>query len=263
MICQQDNMEVTCFCIRLLINTWLLLVIQIWDSCDAQTNSAFPHVVPNTSQHYEYSTVSFDCKEFDVSLGWKLMRKATDVDTACGTSWGVFSGSICIFRNVYIEDSGQYWCESGDGKKSNPVNITISPGPVILESPLIPALEGNTVSLRCKNSTDFTKTSTSISFYKNGIFIKSISTSTLIIRNINKSHEGLYKCSISGAGESPESWLAVRSRDSTDNEMVTLLCYDQLPVFLYFLLRTVGTILWVTLLLVVLRKHQPWNDHAI
>lgn len=49
----------------------------------------------------------------------------------------------------------------------------------------------------------------------------------------------------------------------TDNEMVTLLCYDQLPVFLYFLLRTVGTILWVTLLLVVLRKRQPWNDHAI
>ncbi|XP_026012937.1 low affinity immunoglobulin gamma Fc region receptor II-b-like [Astatotilapia calliptera] len=171
------------------------------------------------------------------------MRKATDVDTACGTSWGVFSGSICIFRNVYIEDSGQYWCESGDGKKSNPVNITISPGPVILESPLIPALEGNTVSLRCKNSTDFTKTSTSISFYKNGIFIKSISTSTLIIRNINKSHEGLYKCSISGAGESPESWLAVRSRDSTAvirdcKTILTSLCtawidckkaYDSMP----------------------------------
>uniref|UniRef100_A0A669DUZ0 Ig-like domain-containing protein n=2 Tax=Oreochromis niloticus TaxID=8128 RepID=A0A669DUZ0_ORENI len=214
MICQQDNMEVTFSCIRLLINTWLLLVIQIWDSCDAQTAS-FPHVVPNTSQHYEYSTVSFDCKGFDGSLGWKLMRKAADVDTACGTSWGVFSGSICIFRNVYIEDSGQYWCESGDGKKSSPVNITITPGPVILESPLFPVMEGNTVSLHCKNRTDFTKTSTSITFYKNGIFIKSISTSTLIIHNINKSHEGLYKCNISGAGESPESWLAVRSRDNT------------------------------------------------
>ncbi|XP_019206547.1 high affinity immunoglobulin gamma Fc receptor IB-like [Oreochromis niloticus] len=207
-------MEVTFSCIRLLINTWLLLVIQIWDSCDAQTAS-FPHVVPNTSQHYEYSTVSFDCKGFDGSLGWKLMRKAADVDTACGTSWGVFSGSICIFRNVYIEDSGQYWCESGDGKKSSPVNITITPGPVILESPLFPVMEGNTVSLHCKNRTDFTKTSTSITFYKNGIFIKSISTSTLIIHNINKSHEGLYKCNISGAGESPESWLAVRSRDNT------------------------------------------------
>lgn len=95
-------------------------------SFSLSVDSAFPHVVPNTSQHYEYSTVSFDCKEFDVSPGWKLMRKATDVDTACGTSWGVFSGSICIFRNVYIEDSGQYWCESGDGKKGSPINITIS-----------------------------------------------------------------------------------------------------------------------------------------
>ncbi|KAL4007881.1 hypothetical protein ACER0C_001733 [Sarotherodon galilaeus] len=238
---------------------WLLLVTQVWDGCDAQSVS-FPHVVPKTSQHYEYSTLSFDCKEFDVSPGWRLMRKVPTESTACGTSWGVFSGYICIFKHVYMGDSGQYWCESRDGKKSNTVNITITPGPVILESPLLPVMEGNTVSLRCKNKTASTNASTSIAFYKNGLFIKNISTSTLIIHNINKSHEGLYKCNISGAGESPESWLAVRSRDNTDYHMVTLLCYDQLPVLLYLLIRTVGTVLWVALLLLVLRKRQPWNN---
>lgn len=46
----------------------------------------------------------------------------------------------------------------------------------------------------------------------------------------------------------------------TDYHMVTLLCYDQLPVLLYLLIRAVGTVLWVALLLLVLRKGQPWNN---
>lgn len=46
----------------------------------------------------------------------------------------------------------------------------------------------------------------------------------------------------------------------TDYHMVTLLCYDQLPVLLYLLIRTVGTVLWVALLLLVLRKCQLWNN---
>ena len=39
-------------------------------------------------------------------------------------------------------------------------------------------------------------------------------TARMTIYNVSKSDEGLYKCSMSGLGESPESWLAVRGENS-------------------------------------------------
>ena len=38
-------------------------------------------------------------------------------------------------------------------------------------------------------------------------------TAQMTIYNVSKSDEGLYKCSVSGLGDSPESRLAVRGED--------------------------------------------------
>ncbi|KAK5623154.1 hypothetical protein CRENBAI_018921 [Crenichthys baileyi] len=40
----------------------------------------------------------------------------------------------------------------------------------------------------------------------------------MAILNVTKADEGYYKCSISGAGESPESWLAVSKPLTAPNE---------------------------------------------
>ena len=79
---------------------------------------------------------------------------------------------------------------------------------MILDSPALPVLEGGAVTLSCKKKT--TTHHLSAVFYKDGVLIESSSTGDLIINNINKSHEGFYKCSTHDAGESPGSWLAVR-----------------------------------------------------
>ena len=83
-------------------------------------------------------------------------------------------------------------------------------GFVILESPVLPAMEGNNVTLSCRKK----KTSSNLTaeFYKDGVLIGSSSTGELTIHSVSKSDEGLYKCNISGAGESSESWLAVRGK---------------------------------------------------
>lgn len=47
-------------------------------------------------------------------------------------------------------------------------------------------------------------------FYKDGLLIGTGSFGEMTIKSVLKSDEGLYKCSISDFGESPESWLAVR-----------------------------------------------------
>ena len=78
---------------------------------------------------------------------------------------------------------------------------------MILESPVLPVKEGDNVTLRC---TKKKSTSDIADFYKDGHLIRTDYKGNLIIHNVSRSHEGLYKCNIAGAGESPENWLAVR-----------------------------------------------------
>ncbi|XP_051251153.1 uncharacterized protein LOC127360712 isoform X4 [Dicentrarchus labrax] len=196
-------MEVTALCIRLLIIIWMLLLTQVQDSCYAQkAYAALPHLVPARLQYFEYESISFNCEGLHGSLGLGVMRRLPSESATCGKNWGFSNGSHCIIRSVYVEDSGEYWCETGDGKKSDTVNVTV--------------------------------------------------TGNLIIQSVSKCDEGLYKCRISGAGESPESWLSVKEY----HKETIPLCSDQLPVLLYLLIRTVVTVLWVALLLLVLRKRH-------
>ncbi|XP_051251151.1 putative high affinity immunoglobulin gamma Fc receptor IB isoform X2 [Dicentrarchus labrax] len=240
-------MEVTALCIRLLIIIWMLLLTQVQDSCYAQ-KASLPHLVPARLQYFEYESISFNCEGLHGSLGLGVMRRLPSESATCGKNWGFSNGSHCIIRSVYVEDSGEYWCETGDGKKSDTVNVTVTAGSVILETPVI-VMEGEAVTLHCKNKT---ASNISASFYKNDLFIKNISTGNLIIQSVSKCDEGLYKCRISGAGESPESWLSVKEY----HKETIPLCSDQLPVLLYLLIRTVVTVLWVALLLLVLRKRH-------
>ena len=84
-------------------------------------------------------------------------------------------------------------------------------GPVILESPVLPVMEGDDVTLSCKNINTMTFSSNlTTDFYKNGFLMATSSTGNITIHNISKSDEGFYKCNISGVGQSPDSWLAVR-----------------------------------------------------
>ncbi|KAL4007946.1 hypothetical protein ACER0C_001798 [Sarotherodon galilaeus] len=80
-------------------------------------------------------------------------------------------------------------------------------GPVILESPAAPVLIEETVTLSCRSK--IPSSNFKADFYKDGFFTHRSSTGSMTIQRVSKSDEGLYKCSISGAGESPKSWLTV------------------------------------------------------
>lgn len=90
------------------------------------SHAAFPDIAPARLQHFEYKRISLNCEGFDGSFGWRAMRKIHKENTKCGMSWGILKESLCTIRDVYKEDSGEYWCENADGKKSNMVNITIT-----------------------------------------------------------------------------------------------------------------------------------------
>ncbi|XP_059211184.1 leukocyte immunoglobulin-like receptor subfamily B member 5 [Centropristis striata] len=162
---------------------------------------------------FKGQSVSLSCEEDDSSAGWTLRRNTTkDNRTQCGAGWGRPAGSSCNIDYISPWYSGVYWCESREGATSNTINITVTDGPVILQSPVLPVMEGHDVTLRCK-----TKTSSNLpaGFYKDGSFIRTEPEGHMTIHHVSRSDEGLYKCHISSVGESEPSWVTVTDKAST------------------------------------------------
>uniref|UniRef100_A0AAX7VIF5 Ig-like domain-containing protein n=1 Tax=Astatotilapia calliptera TaxID=8154 RepID=A0AAX7VIF5_ASTCA len=92
------------------------------------------------------------------------------------------------------------------------VNLTVTGGSVILQSPVLPVMEGDDVTLLCKTKT--TPSNLPAAFYKDGSLIRKQPTGHMTIQHVSRSDEGLYKCDISGHGESPSSWITVTETDT-------------------------------------------------
>ncbi|XP_047467003.1 Fc receptor-like protein 5 [Mugil cephalus] len=176
------------------------------------TNQARLTVSPSSSQFFKRDFVSLSCEEDDSSAGWTLRRNTTTGQrTRCGADWGKPASSSCNISYIVPWDSGVYWCESREGATSNSINLTVSGGPVILQSPVLPVMEGDDVTLTCKTKT--TPSILSASFYKDGSLIIAESTGHMTIHHVTRSDEGLYKCKIISHGESPSSWITVTGEE--------------------------------------------------
>ncbi|XP_030578856.1 Fc receptor-like protein 5, partial [Archocentrus centrarchus] len=159
-------------------------------------------VSPSSSQFFKGDFVSLSCEEDDSSAGWTLRRNTSKQQrTQCGDGWGKPAGSSCNISYIIKGDSGVYWCESREGAISNMVNLTVSGGSVILQSPVLPVMEGDDVTLLCQTKT--TPSNLPAAFYKDGSLIRKQPTGHMTIQHVSRSDEGLYKCDISGHGESP------------------------------------------------------------
>ncbi|XP_034757145.1 low affinity immunoglobulin gamma Fc region receptor II-a-like [Etheostoma cragini] len=200
-------MEITCLCIRLLMTMLFLLLAQV-DFNSQKADASFPQVVPNRQQHFEYESIVVSCEGLEALTGWRVMRKVKGVIKTCSSIWSTSTGRCKINDALAVMDSGEYWCEMGV-KKSNPVNITVTAGSVILESPVLLVMEGEAVTLSCRQKQ--TSANLTTKFFKDGHFMEKSVTGFMTIHSVSKSFEGLYKCRISGVGDSLESWLAVRA----------------------------------------------------
>ncbi|CAI5660096.1 unnamed protein product [Oreochromis niloticus] len=172
-------------------------------------------VSPSSSQFFEYDSVSLSCEEDDSSAGWTVRRNTSNEQrTQCGTDgFGEPAGSSCNISHIYSLESGVYWCESREGPISNMVKLTVTGGSVILQSPVLPVMEGDDVTLLCKTKT--TPSNLPAAFYKDGSLIRKQPTGHMTIQHVSRSDEGLYKCDISGHGESPSSWITVTGEHTT------------------------------------------------
>ncbi|XP_035849785.1 sialoadhesin-like isoform X2 [Sander lucioperca] len=159
-------------------------------------------ISPSRSQHFEYEKLSVACG------GWTAWRYTTNSWnlSRCELGWGVKPSSSCDIATAKATDSGVYWCQSRHGDSSNVVNITVTGGPVILQSPVLPVPEGEDVTLRCikRNSSVL-----SAKFYKDDVFIGRGPKGYWTLRHFSRSGEGFYKCKV-GDEESPPSWMPMK-----------------------------------------------------
>ncbi|XP_076737205.1 high affinity immunoglobulin epsilon receptor subunit alpha-like [Maylandia zebra] len=177
------------------------------------TNQARLTVSPSSSQFFKGDFVSLSCEEDDSSAGWTLRRNTSLETRAECEEWGVAAGSSCNISHIYSLETGVYWCESNQSTISNMVNLTVTGGSVILQSPVLPVMEGDDVTLLCKTKT--TPSNLTAIFFKDGVFTGKDSTGHMTIQHVSRSDEGLYKCDISGHGESPSSWITVTDKHTT------------------------------------------------
>nr|XP_033466268.1 low affinity immunoglobulin gamma Fc region receptor III-like [Epinephelus lanceolatus]XP_033466269.1 low affinity immunoglobulin gamma Fc region receptor III-like [Epinephelus lanceolatus] len=262
-------MEVTALCVTLMVNVLLLLLTDEGQSSSSvhRSDACVLHVDPNRLQFFEYDSISFKCRGFHGSSEWRVMRKVS----SNVSQWD--SGFLNI-TPAFETHSGEYWCENAEGDRSNAVNITVTAGDVILESPALPVMERQAVTLRCRRK--MTSSSSAADFYRDGLFSKTGYTGRMTISNVSRSNEGLYRCHISGAGGSAESWLAVTAHIAPSHEDTTPqegqepptpppppphLPLDPGSIQLSVLLPVVFSILCVSVLLLVVgllqcRKHR-------
>ncbi|XP_041841799.1 low affinity immunoglobulin gamma Fc region receptor II-b-like isoform X2 [Melanotaenia boesemani] len=210
-------------------------------------------VIPNKSQFFRHDSLSLSCEQRGHSSEWRVKRNtSTKINEDCSSAWNRGNQSHCLISPLYEIDSGVYWCESGADSCSNTVNISVTSAALILESPALPVNVGEAVTMRCRHKT--TSSSNLTHFYKDEHLIVSSLTGNLTIRSVSKSDEGLYKCSISGAGESLESWLTVRGHPEVSA-----------PQLAHIILPVVGVcLLLISLMLLCLwRTHKGKLDAAV
>ncbi|XP_019898723.2 obscurin-like [Esox lucius] len=171
-------------------------------------------ISPNRTQHFTSKSLSLICDLKGNSTGWRLMRYTeTGVESGCSPNWGSITVSTCTITSTDTGDSGVYWCESGSGQYSNAVNITVSGGDVILESPAHPVTEGDSVTLCCMYRNQ-PHTNPKADFYKDGVLIINEARGEMTIPTVSKSDEGSYSCQ-SDEVESPGSWVTIRELEQT------------------------------------------------
>ncbi|XP_046707624.1 Fc receptor-like protein 5 isoform X2 [Silurus meridionalis] len=198
-------------------------------------------ISPSRTQHFTRDSLSLSCEDQSNSTGWTVRRYTDSEGVLDCSQWGSVTGSTCYISFLSTNYTGVYWCESESGENSNPVNITVHDGDMILESSVHPVTEGHPLTLHClyRNTNP---SNLRADFYKDGSVVQNQTTGEMIIYNVSKSDEGFYHCKHPERGESPRSWISVRHYTPSGGSVGVTV--GLILVFLFIVLVILMILLW-------------------
>ncbi|XP_047674889.1 Fc receptor-like protein 5 [Tachysurus fulvidraco] len=190
---------------------------------------------PSRTQHFTADSLSLSCEDQSNSTGWTVRGYSyTETIIDCSS----VSGSTCNITFLTTSHTGVYWCQSESGGCSNPVNITVHDGAVILDSPVHPVNEGRLQTLRCLFRNKKIPGS-GVDFYKDDSILHYQTTGQMTISSVSKSDEGFYHCKHQERGESLKSWVSVRGWSHVGSSMSVLRLIRSLVTVSVYLLLTI------------------------
>ncbi|KAI5616607.1 Fc receptor-like protein 5 [Silurus asotus] len=190
------------------------------------------------TQHFTDDSLSLSCEDQSNSTRWTVRRYTESKGLLDCPQWGSVIGSTCNISFFSTSYTGVYWCESESGENSNPVNITVHDGDVILESSVHPVTEGHPLTLHClyRNTNP---SNLRADFYKDGSVVQNQTTGEMIIHKVSKSDEGFYHCKHPERGESPRSWISVRRLSHVEAPFSVLMLISSVVKASPYLLITI------------------------
>ncbi|XP_046706761.1 Fc receptor-like protein 5 isoform X2 [Silurus meridionalis] len=195
-------------------------------------------IKPNRAQHFTKGSLSLRCEDLSNSTRWTVGRYTQrEAEPDC-VWWGLVTESTCKINSLSTSDSGVYWCESESGGISNPVNITVHDGDVILDSPVQSVNEGHNIILYClyRNTNSLNQQA---DIYKDGSVLQNQITGEVIVYNVSESDEGIYHCKHPDRGESPKSWVSVRRLSHVQAPFSVLMLINNIVKGSLYLLVTI------------------------
>ncbi|XP_062849700.1 Fc receptor-like protein 5 [Trichomycterus rosablanca] len=197
----------------------------LWVNVTGETSPVSLIINPSRTQHFTDESLSLSCVDQSKSTEWRVKSSVQKNDDRgvldCSTLSGSAGESTCSISSLSTSHTGVYWCESESGG-SNPVNITVHGGDVILESPVNPVIEGESLTLHCL----YRKTKPSnlrADFYKDGSVVQNQTSGEMMIHQVSKSDEGFYHCKYPEGGESPKSLVLVRGDTDISKSVATII----------------------------------------
>ncbi|XP_053486114.1 Fc receptor-like protein 5 [Ictalurus furcatus] len=217
-------------------HTWFSNLQPLWITGESPPVSLI--INPSRTQHFTADSLSLSCEDQSDSTGWTV-RGYTHSEALFDCS--SVSGSTCNISSLSTSHTGVYWCQSESGGRSNPVNITVHNGDVILDSPVHPVTEGHPLTLHCLSRNSKTSDS-GVDFSKDGSVLQKKTTGEMTISTVSKSDEGFYHCKHPERGESPKSWVSVRDSGSGSSIDIVFVAVGLSLALLFIILLLI--LLW-------------------